>query len=101
MGEKMKLVAELLGIKEIGKEEKTDEHGLKWRKYKRQLKIIGRRKFNDVIKDLPKEIEGKMLEQEVWLCVDPEYSWHFKTKLGRKQLLITLSEEESEKILTG
>lgn len=99
MGKMNRLVAELLEIKEINGEEKIDEYGFKWKKYKRRLKIIGRRKFNDIIRDLPREIEGKVLEQEIWLCIDPEYTWHFKTKLGEKPLLITLSEEESEKIL--
>ena len=96
----MKLVAELLEIEEANREEEIDEYGFKWRKYRRRLKIIGRREFNEIVKDLPKDIEGKVFEQEVWLCIDPEYAWHFKTTLGEKRLLITLSEEESEKILT-
>lgn len=91
------MVAELLEIKEVNGEEKTDEYGFKWRKYKRRLRIVGRREFNEIVKDLPKDVEGKIFEQEVWLCVDPEYAWHFKTTLGEKRLLITLSEEESEK----
>ncbi|MEM3526413.1 MAG: hypothetical protein QXV37_03275 [Candidatus Jordarchaeaceae archaeon] len=94
------MVAELLEIRELDGEEKIDKYGFKWRRYKRKLKVIGRREFNEITRDLPKDVEGKIFEQKVWLCIDPEYAWHFKTTLGEKRLLITLSEGESKRILT-
>jgi len=96
---RMRLVAEVLEVKEINGEEVNDEYGFKWKKYKRILKIIGRREFNDIKNDIPAELKGKIIEQEIWCCLDPEYSWHFTTKLGTRSLIITLSEEESEKVL--
>jgi hypothetical protein len=95
----MRLVAELLENKEIDGEEKTDEYGFKWKKYKRILKIVARREFNVIKEDIPAEVKGKLIEQEAWRCLEPEYSWHLVTKLGERHLLITLSEGESEKIL--
>ena len=95
----MKLVAEVVSITEADGEERRDEHGLKWKKFRRKLRIIGRREFNNIVKDLPEGVMGAIVEQEVWLCTDPEYEWHFKTKLGERPLLITLSEDESEEIL--
>ncbi|MEM1990895.1 MAG: hypothetical protein QXR45_16400 [Candidatus Bathyarchaeia archaeon] len=95
----MRLVAELLKIEEINGEEKIDEYGFKWKKYKRILKVVARREFNAIKDDIPENVKGKVVEQEVWCCLEPEYSWHFTTKLGERPLLITLSEEESEKIL--
>lgn len=96
---RMRLVTEVLEIKEINGKGKIDRHGFRWKKYKRILRIIGRREFNTIKNDIPTELKGKIIEQEVWRCVDPEYSWHFTTKLGTRPLIITLSKEESEKIL--
>jgi hypothetical protein len=98
---RVRLVAEVLEIKEVDGEERIDEHGFRWKKYKRILKIIGRREFNAIKNDIPTELKGKIVEQEVWCCLDPDYSWHFTTKLGVRPLIITLSEEESEEIVEG
>lgn len=95
----MRLVAELLEIKEVNGEVKTDEYGFKWKKYRRVLRIVARREFNEIKNDIPENVRGKIVEQEVWRCLEPEYSWHFVTKLGQRPLLITLSEEESERVL--
>jgi len=95
----VRLVAEVVSITEVDGEEKVDEYGLIWKRFKRQLKIVGKREFNRISEDLPNELKGKIVEQEVWLCTAPEYEWHFTTKLGEKPLLITLSEEESKEIL--
>ncbi|MEM2465569.1 MAG: hypothetical protein QXL85_08200 [Candidatus Bathyarchaeia archaeon] len=95
----MRLVAELLEIKEVNGGEKTDEYGFKWKKYRRVLRIVARREFNEIKNDIPENIRGKIVKQEVWRCLEPEYSWHFVTKLGQRPLLITLSEEESERVL--
>jgi hypothetical protein len=88
----MKFVGEIIEIREAEKlEEKIDEYGLIWRKYIRKIRLIGYRKNSELIKELPKNLMGKIIDQQVWLCVDPSYEWHFK------KCHITLSKEEVEK----
>ena len=76
-----------------------DENGLRWRKYLRRIRLIGQRKNNKVVRELPENLMGKIVDQQVWLCVSEGYEWHFIDSRTRP-ILITLDEKEVE-VLKG
>lgn len=86
-------------IEEVpGAPTEKDEYGLEWKEHVRVIRLVGRREDNEIVRDLPEHLRGKVVRQRRKLCLSPGYEWHFQTKVGDRPLLITFSEEESRRI---
>ncbi len=96
-------VGELTSIEEVPDAKVSkDEDGLEWKDFIRRIKLVGYRKEdNEIVRELPEELDEKVIDQPRKLCISEGYDWHFKTKIIDRPVLITFSEEESEAIEKG
>ena len=94
-----RLVGELEKIEPVeGGASSVDEYGMRWEEHIRHIRLVGYRQGNQIVRELPKNLEGKVIKQQRKLCIEPGYEWHFKTKHIDRPVLITFSEEETKKI---
>jgi len=96
-------VGELVSIDEVPNAGVVkDEDGLEWKDFVRKIKLVGyRKKNNEIVRELPDKLKGKVIEQPRKLCISEGYEWHFKTKIIDRPVLITFSEEDSKRISAG
>jgi hypothetical protein len=96
-------VGELISIEEVPEATVTeDEDGLEWKDFIRRIKLVGyREKNNDIVRELPEELDGKIIDQPRKLCISEGYEWHFKTKIIDRPVLLTFNEEDSKRIEKG